>query len=222
MTNTNNIYKMRCFILQKLTDILSLQNSKENNIDEKKALKSKANAELAKLRRGINHLPGDLPELWNYLYVDENNKYVSKEQWAVYNAFTLFSIHQQGIDLNNPMHVEGKSFGAAVADLVQKEEDEDRILKKLNAVVTSSDKDGISTHLRMLVKLMRSQENPVAFDYVDLAEDLYWLQFDNPNISNKVRLKWGCDFYKRRNYQKKQIESTNKESKENEQIKSLY
>ena len=68
----------------------------------------------------------------------------------------------------------------------------------------------------MLIKLMKSQDQPIAIDYVDLAEDLFWLQFDDPRISNKVRLKWGSDFYKKREYQKKQNESIDKENKENE------
>lgn len=211
----SNSLQFKNFLQQKLIGILGF--AKSSNIQEKtERQKSNANAELAKLRRGINHLPGDLPELWNYLYFDANNKNASKEQWAVYTAITLFAIHQQSIDSNNPVHIEGKHFGSAVADLVKSDEDEDRILKKLNAVVTASDKDGISTHLRMLIKLMKSQDQPIAIDYVDLAEDLFWLQFDDPRISNKVRLKWGSDFYKKREYQKKQNESIDKENKENE------
>lgn len=215
MTDSNTIKTMRCFMLNKLLNILGSQKVDENNPAEKKKQKTKANAELAKLRRGINHLPGDLPELWNYIYTDEK-KNVSKEQWAVYTAITLFAIHQQSIDLNNPMHIEGKHFGSAVAELVKTDEDEDRILKKMNAIVTASDKEGISIHLRMVIKLMRSQDKPIAFDYVDLANDLFWLQFDDPKILNKVRLKWGIDFYKERKFQKKQSESIDKENKENE------
>ena len=216
MTDRKNIKTMRQFMLQKLLNILGPQIDDKNNADEKKKLKSKANAEMAKLRRGINYLPGDLPELWNYLYVDENNRFASKEQWAVYTAITLFAIHQQSIDLSNPMHIEGKRFGSSVAELVKTDDDEDRILKKLNALVTATDKDGISTHLRMIIKLMTSQDQPIAIDYVDLAEDLFWLQFDDLKISNKVRLKWGSDFYKKREFQKKQSETINKEKKENE------
>lgn len=204
--------QLRKFMQHKINRIIG--NSTANDLEEKKEInKSKANAELAKLRRGINHLPGDLPELWNYLYMDEKNINNSKEQWAAYTAITLFAIHQQSIDLKTPMHIKGKHFGTAVAELVQKEDDEKRILKRLNALITSKDKDGISTHLRMLVKLMKSQDKPIAFDYVDLTEDLYWIQFDDPKITNKVYLKWGCDFYKRRECQKKQNESNEKELK---------
>ena len=49
----------------------------------------------------------------------------------------------------------------------------------------------LSYRLRTLVKILR--DNDIKLNYVDLAGDLYNFQFENS--IDKVRLKWGQDFY---------------------------
>lgn len=60
-------------------------------------------AELAKLRRGIGHAPGELPELWGGLLQGMPESFYgtngpSHEEWAVYLALTLYALHQQSND----------------------------------------------------------------------------------------------------------------------------
>ena len=60
-------------------------------------------AELAKLRRGIGHAPGELPELWGGLLQGMPASFYgtngpSHEEWAVYLALTLYALHQQSND----------------------------------------------------------------------------------------------------------------------------
>ena len=61
-------------------------------------------AELAKLRRGIGHAPGELPELWGGLLQGMPASFYgtngpSHEEWAVYLALTLYALHQQSNDI---------------------------------------------------------------------------------------------------------------------------
>lgn len=58
-------------------------------------------AELAKLRRGIGHAPGELPELWGSFLLEmpesfQGRSAPSAAEWAVYLALTLYAMHQQG------------------------------------------------------------------------------------------------------------------------------
>lgn len=77
-------------------------------------------AELAKLRRGIGHAPGDLPELWGSFLLEmpesfQGRSAPSAAEWAVYLALTLYAMHQQGND--RPMNCPGNTLGRAVRQL---------------------------------------------------------------------------------------------------------
>lgn len=71
-------------------------------------------AELAKLRRGIGHAPGELPELWGSFLLEmpesfQGRSAPSAAEWAVYLALTLYAMHQQGND--RPMNCPGNTLG---------------------------------------------------------------------------------------------------------------
>ena len=73
-------------------------------------------AELAKLRRGIGHAPGELPELWGSFLLEmpesfQGRSAPSAAEWAVYLALTLYAMHQQGND--RPMNCPGNTLGRA-------------------------------------------------------------------------------------------------------------
>ena len=94
-------------------------------------------AALANLRRGIGHLPGELPQLWGEFLLDLPEEmhgwdgHPSQAEWAVYTALTLFALHQQGHELPvDPMYREGSRFGSAVGGLAV-DEDEMKVREKL-------------------------------------------------------------------------------------------
>lgn len=155
-------------------------------------------AHLARLRRGIGKKPGELPELWGSFLRNLPEEMMSRNdepsyaEWAIYTALTLFSLHQQGH--SEPMHAEGEEnrFGRAVRKLVHSEEDEENVRKKLSIAACSDDMTELSYYLKTIVKLL--ENNDIKLDYVDLAKDLYGFQFEK-NV-DRIRLKWGQDFYK--------------------------
>ena len=58
-------------------------------------------AELAKLRRGIGHVPGELPELWGSFLLEmpesfQGRSAPSAAEWAVYLALTLLCCASAG------------------------------------------------------------------------------------------------------------------------------
>ena len=156
-------------------------------------------AELAKLRRGIGHAPGDLPELWGSFLLEmpesfQGRSAPSAAEWAVYLALTLYAMHQQGND--RLMHCPGNTLGRAVRQLAERNSaGQDwpaaSVLRRFNALATADSMPEVSHHLRGMIQLLRREGIPL--DYPQLAEDLYQYQFVDgaPN----VRLRWGRDLY---------------------------
>ena len=156
-------------------------------------------AELAKLRRGIGHAPGELPELWGSFLLEMPESFQSRSgpsaaEWAVYLALTLYAMHQQGND--RPMNCPGNTLGRAVRQLAERNSagqdwTEASVLRRFNALATADSMPEVSHHLRGMIQLLRREGIPL--DYPQLAVDLYQYQFVDgaPN----VRLRWGRDLY---------------------------
>ena len=170
---------------------------------------SAVKATLAKLRRGIGKMPGSMPELWDVTLnglpetLQGKGDSPTQGEWAVYIALTFYALHQQGKNIKNQcMCREKESLGVAVRKLVKSDEDEKRIKRRFDTVVTSDSMEELSHHLRGLIQLLKSEN--IALDYPALAEDLYRFQFSEARDS--VRLKWGRDFYRIQNSEEKMIE----------------
>ena len=163
-------------------------------------------AELAKLRRGIGHAPGELPELWGSFLLGmpesfQGRSAPSAAEWAVYLALTLYAMHQQGND--RPMNCPGNTLGRAVRQLAErnagKDWEESSVLRRFNALATAEEIPEISHHLRGMVQLLSAaKDGAIPLDYPQLAVDLYELQCTDPRytqIPANVRLRWGRDLY---------------------------
>ena len=171
-------------------------------------------AVLAELRRGVGHIPGDIPALWG-MFLDEMPEELSEDidnarrytpgvyspteaEWAVYIALTMFALHQQGHDPGTEfMHKEGERLGIAARNLAPTPDDSDDELKRVRArfskISTSSDMKELSNHLRGMINLLSGKN--IQLDYADLAADLYDYAF--PERRAGIRLKWGEDFSRR-------------------------
>ena len=145
-------------------------------------------AELAKLRRGIGHAPGELPELWGSFLLGmpesfQGRSAPSAAEWAVYLALTLYAMHQQGND--RPMNCPGNTLGRAVRQLAERNSagqdwTEASVLRRFNALATAEEITEISHHLRGMIQL-------------------YELQCTDPRYAQtpaNVRLRWGQDLYR--------------------------
>lgn len=160
-------------------------------------------AELAQLRRGVGHKPGELPKLYGILLKDmpedfwNSEGYATKQEWSCYIALTLYAWHQQGNDIKTQcVHTFSKrSLGSALRLLTYKSNDsnaEERVLKKMQILITSNDMDEFAYHLKNIITLLRSEA--ISLNYAELAEDVYAFQFEESK--KRVSLKWGQDFYR--------------------------
>lgn len=153
---------------------------------------------MANIRRGIGKHPGEIPEIWSIIFDNLpeelcGNKEASEAEMTIYTALTLYALHQQGKDV--PMHMAGISFGRAAAKLVNNDDDKERILHRINLVVTAVSTQDLAYHLRSMVQLMKNKD--IALDYARLAEDIY--KFSYQEAANEVKLSWGRDFYRELN-----------------------
>ena len=167
-------------------------------------------AELAKLRRGIGHAPGELPELWGSFLLGmpesfQGRSAPSAAEWAVYLALTLYALHQQGEE-NVSINEKGCTLGRAVRLLAQnsaaaaQDWTESSVLRRFNSLATAEEITEISHHLRGMIQLLSAaKDGAIPLDYPQLAVDLYELQCTDPRytqIPANVRLRWGQDLYR--------------------------
>ena len=163
-------------------------------------------AELAKLRRGIGHAPGELPDLWGGLLQGMPASFYgtngpSHEEWAVYLALTLYALHQQSNDTVCVSQL-GCTLGRAVRRLAEQtvasgqsgqDWTESSVLRRFNALATADSMPEVSHYLRGMVQLFRGNEPKLKLDYPRLAVELYRFQLSDQAAN--VRLQWGRDLY---------------------------
>ncbi len=154
---------------------------------------------LAKLRKGAGKEVGEVPEIWDITLLNISDKWMSKdgnptkEEIVIHTAITYFALHQQGKDIKTQaMHIKGVSLGDAINKLYLKYDKQDTIKKRFDVIVTSSSIKELTYHLRGIIQLLKKEG--IGLDYGKLADDLLFYQI--PKSTNKVRLKWGQDFYK--------------------------
>ena len=163
---------------------------------------STVKANLAELRHGIGSTPGDDPGLWGMIFdgLPESmlGKYgkPSKEEWAIYNALTLYAVHQQGNDpQKTSMNVKGISLGKAACSLVytgdNPEDERERVSRRFNQIALAEDIEVLTYYLRTFIPILRGKN--IGLDYPMLAKDIYLCLSETGRSS--VRLRWGQDYY---------------------------
>ena len=157
-------------------------------------------ASMARLRRGVGKQLSEAPEAWGgvlpfipdeLLSTSYDGFRETEAESAIFNALTLYSIHQQGSDIN--VNVSGTSFGSAVGKL-RNSTNEDAITRRFNAVITASEMTELAYHARGLIQLMKASDKSIGMDYPQFAKDLYNFQY--PDGRRNVILRWGQDFYR--------------------------
>jgi len=152
-------------------------------------------ASLAQLRRGVGRDVGAVPEILE-LTVNPDappawSDAPTRDEIAVHTAMTLYAVHQQSQLL--PMHASRVSFGSALGAIRYVDGKENAgVVRRFQAMGTASSLEELVHHARSLITMLRSANR--GFDYGQFAEDL--VMFQKPGRADRVRLKWGRDFYR--------------------------
>lgn len=159
---------------------------------------------LARLRRCAGKDVSESQEVWDIVLENMPESMMGKgtdgfepseSEIAVHTTMTLYSIQQQG----KSESVNGKMpFAEAVGRIGRTSNAVvPGVKRRFDAVLSSSDINELSNHLRGLVQLIRQSDKPLRIDYMLLSRDLYQFQF--PDGRRRVLMRWGQEFYALRN-----------------------
>lgn len=123
------------------------------------------------------------------------NKNLNDYEKAILTAVQMYALHQQA-KVESVLKVdyeEGEkrpNLGTVLSTL--RGEDSKAIDRRFNAMITSSNFEELSHHLRQMIKLLKAKSD-AKVDYANLADDLYWFL---KNQREGLKIKWSRSYYK--------------------------
>lgn len=114
---------------------------------------------------------------------------------AILTAVQMYALHQQAkvesvLNLDYKEGERRQNIGDALSSL--RSDDSKAIDKRFNAMITSSNFEELSHHLRQMIKLLKAKSD-AKVDYASLADDLYWFL---KNQREGLKIKWSRSYYK--------------------------
>lgn len=156
-------------------------------------------ATMAKLRNSIGKPLSETIEIWPLIFEKFPEDFLSAsgiatdQEKAILTALQFYALHQQGnrasVSLNEATD-KWENIGNSLRYL--RDKDSLAIDRRFNTMITSTDFDELTYHLRQLIMLMKTKEN-IKVNYAKLAEDLYCYLRGN---QERVRIRWAQSYYK--------------------------
>lgn len=190
------VYKVSNKTLSKLSNMIDTSAGKSN---------------LAKLRNSIGKPLSQSVEIWPLIFENlpesflSSTEKVSDEEKAIIYSLQLYALHQQG-NSSSVLSIEDKynNIGNAL-NVLRTADDKVSIDRRFNTMITSTDFEELSYHLRHMISILKTKAPDKKVDYAKLAEDMYWfLRGHDENI----RLAWAREYYKY-NYNENEGEKEN-------------
>lgn len=136
---------------------------------------------------------------------DDRGGELSYMEQAIFTAIQMYAIHQQsnvesvlkfGNDDENESGEKKNKYKANIGDALAtlRSDESESIDKRFNAMITATNFNKLSYHLRQMIKILKSKSE-AKVDYAKLAEDLYWFMIGR---KEEVRLSWARSYYKYR------------------------
>ena len=170
---------------------------------------SSTKALLANMRnsadKDISNNVDALAYVFSNLSYGEDDRYgeLSFMEQAIFTAIQMYAIHQQSnvesvLKFGNDDENESreKKYKANIGDALAtlRSDESESIDKRFNAMITATNFNKLSYHLRQMIKILKSKSD-AKVDYAKLAEDLYWFMIGR---KEEVRLSWARSYYKYR------------------------
>lgn len=136
---------------------------------------------------------------------DDRGGELSYMEQAIFTAIQMYAIQQQsnvesvlkfGNDDENESIEKKNKYKANIGDALAtlRSDESESIDKRFNAMITATNFNKLSYHLRQMIKILKSKSE-AKVDYAKLAEDLYWFMIGR---KEEVRLIWARSYYKYR------------------------
>lgn len=170
---------------------------------------SSTKALLANMRnsadKDISNNVDALAYVFSNLSYGEDDRYgeLSYMEQAIFTAIQMYAIHQQSnvesvlkFGNNDENESREKKYKANIGDALAtlRSDESESIDKRFNAMITATNFNKLSYHLRQMIKILKSKSE-AKVDYAKLAEDLYWFMIGR---KEEVRLSWARSYYKYR------------------------
>lgn len=125
------------------------------------------------------------------------NKNLNDYEKAILTAVQMYALHQQAkiesvLKLDYEEGEKRQNLGDALKTIRDREDDIKAIDRRFNAMITSSNFEELSHHLRQMIKLLKAKSD-AKVDYASLADDLYWFL---KNQREGLKIKWSRSYYK--------------------------
>lgn len=134
---------------------------------------------------------------------DDRGGELSYMEQAIFTAIQMYAIHQQSnvesvlkFGNNDENESREKKYKANIGDALAtlRSDESESIDKRFNAMITATNFNKLSYHLRQMIKILKSKSD-AKVDYAKLAEDFYWFMIGR---KEEVRLSWARSYYKYR------------------------
>lgn len=161
---------------------------------------STGKAILSRLRNSIGRDYADMADVMPFVFdkLPEsflgNSKRLTDEEFCILSCLQLYAIHQQGEEACVFTSEDGYSNIGTSLKVLRAGDDITAVDRRFNAMITSTDFDELTVHLRHMLRLLKSKQKGTKVDYGRLCEDLYWIK-KNKNKDNII-LNWAREYYK--------------------------
>ena len=183
-----NVYKETARILRKLDNTRENPTTKAIFANIRNSINKDSSVNMDALAFVFQNIPEEFLGF---------NKNLNDYEKAILTAVQMYAIHQQAkvesvLKLDYETGERRQNLGDSLNSM-RKNNDEDKAIdRRFNAMITSSNFEELSHHLRQIIKLLKAKSN-AKVDYASLADDLYWFL---KNQREGLKIKWSRSYYK--------------------------
>ena len=181
-----NVYRETARILRLLDNTRDTPNTKAKLASIRNSINKDSTANMDAMAFVFQNIPEEFLGF---------NKNLNDYEKAILTAVQMYALHQQAktdsvLMLDYSEGERRQNLGTALSTL--RSEDSRAIDRGFNAMITSSNFDELSHHLRQMIKLLKAKSD-AKVDYASLADDIYWFL---KNQREGLKIKWSRSYYK--------------------------
>ncbi|MCW6700830.1 type I-E CRISPR-associated protein Cse2/CasB [Anaerococcus sp. NML200537] len=125
------------------------------------------------------------------------SKNLNDYEKAILTAVQMYALHQQAksdsvLKIDYKEGERRQNLGDSLNSMRKNNDEDKSIDRRFNAMITSSNFEELSHHLRQMIKLLKAKSD-AKVDYASLADDLYWFL---KNQREGLKIKWSRSYYK--------------------------
>ena len=183
-----NVYKETAKILRTLDNIRDKPSTRAIFANIRNSINKDSSVNMDALAYVFKNIP---EEFLGY------NKNLNDYEKSILTAVQMYALHQQAkvesvLKLDYKEGERRQNLGDSLNSM-RKNNDEDKAIdRRFNAMITSSNFEELSHHLRQIIKLLKAKSE-AKVDYASLADDLYWFL---KNQREGLKIKWSRSYYK--------------------------